>query len=107
MSWRRRMWAAAVLAGAVAGGAQAAGRASGAIAPGMWADLVALDAGHTDLIGRAGDGLLDAWIFAGDDRLVTDTWAAGRHVVEGGRHRHRDTIAGRYRRVMASLGDRL
>jgi formimidoylglutamate deiminase len=35
--------------GAVAGGAQAAGRASGAIAPGRWADLVALDAAHVDL----------------------------------------------------------
>ncbi|WP_102223518.1 formimidoylglutamate deiminase [Acidimangrovimonas sediminis] len=93
--------------GAVAGGAQAAGRASGAIAPGMWADLVALDAAQTDLIARQGDGILDAWIFAGDDRFVTDTWAAGRHVVSEGRHRHHDTIAGRYRRVMAALGDRL
>ena len=67
--------------GAVAGGAQAAGRASGAIRVGDWADLLALDTGAADLEGRAGDAILDAWIFAGDDRMVTEVWSAGRHIV--------------------------
>ncbi|GHE01270.1 N-formimino-L-glutamate deiminase [Defluviimonas sp. 20V17] len=93
--------------GAVQGGAQAAGRESGAIAEGLWADLVALDAGHADLAMRRGDGLLDAWIFAGDDRMVTDTWAAGRHMVTGGRHRDRAAITARYRAATARLGDLL
>jgi formimidoylglutamate deiminase len=93
--------------GAVQGGAQAGGRAAGAIAAGNRADLVALDASHVDLDGRHGDDLLDAWIFAGDDRMVADVWAAGRHVVHEGRHLHHDTLTGRYRATLARLRDRL
>ncbi len=90
-----------------AGGAQAAGRASGAIAPGLWADLLTLDGRAVDLEGRTGDRVLDAWIFAGSDRMVQDVWAAGRHVVQGGRHVARDGIEAGYRRVMRDLRDRL
>lgn len=82
--------------GACRGGAQAAGRASGAIAPGLWADLLALDGTAVDLIGRNGDTLLDTWIFAGDDRMVRDVWAAGRHVVREGRHLAREAIRAGY-----------
>lgn len=89
--------------GAAAGGAQAGGRAAGRIAPGLWADLLALDMGALDLAGRRGDAILDAWIFAGDDRMVSEVWSAGRHVVEGGRHVARDAIVARYRAVMARL----
>jgi formimidoylglutamate deiminase len=93
--------------GAVAGGAQAAGRASGAIAPGRWADLVALDAAHVDLEARAGDEVLDAWIFACDDRVVRSVWAAGRALVRAGRHVKHDAITNRYRAILARLRDRL
>jgi formimidoylglutamate deiminase len=89
------------------GGAQAAGRAAGAIAPGMWADLLALDTSGVDLEGREGDKLLDAWIFAGSDRAVRDVWAAGRHMVREGRHVARDVIEAGYRRVLRDLRDRL
>lgn len=88
--------------GAARGGAQAAGRQAGVIAPGMWADLVALDADALVLEGRQGDELLDAAIFAGD-APVTDLWSAGRHIVTAGRHIARDGIERRYRAVMASL----
>ena len=91
----------------LAGGAQAAGRTAGAIAPGLWADLLALDAGAVDLVGREGDRLLDAWVFAGSDRMVSDVWAAGRHMVREGRHVARDAIEAGYRRVMRELRDRL
>lgn len=91
--------------GAVRGGAQAAGRASGAIAPGLWADLLALDGGAVDLQGRIGDAILDAWIFAGDDRLVRQVWSAGRAVVCDGRHVARDAIAQRYASTLARLRD--
>jgi formimidoylglutamate deiminase len=97
----------ALFDGAVAGGAQAAQRHSGTIAVGHWADLLALDTNATDLEGRDGDALLDSYIFAGDDRMISDVWSAGRHLVRGGRHIHRDPIAARYRRTMASLKDRL
>ena len=93
--------------GAVHGGAQAAGRASGAIAPGLWADLVALDGGAVDLYGRRGDTVLDAWIFAGDDRMIRAVWAAGRALVRDGRHVARDAITRRYARTQERLRDAL
>jgi formimidoylglutamate deiminase len=94
-----------LLEGACAGGAQAAGRACGTIAPGMYADLLTLDAGHTDLAGRSGDTLLDSFIFAGDSSMVRDVWAAGRHVVKEGRHVSRDAITSAYRKTIAQLMD--
>jgi len=93
--------------GAVAGGAQAIGRRSGGIEEGRYADLLALDNTAIDLEGRQGDEILDAWIFAGDDRLVTDVWSAGRHVVSGGNHVKGEAIRARYRATMASLRNRL
>ncbi len=93
--------------GATTGGAQAAGRASGGIAVGRWADLVALDTGHLHLEGLAGDDLLDAFVFAGDDRLVTDLWSAGRQIVTGGRHIARDAVQARFRAVMRGLRERV
>jgi formimidoylglutamate deiminase len=91
--------------GACAGGAQAAGRLSGVIAPGMYADLLALDAGHVDLAGRSGDTLLDSFIFAGDSSMVSDVWAAGRHMVRDGRHVSREAITSAYRKATAQLMD--
>jgi formimidoylglutamate deiminase len=82
--------------GAATGGSQAAGRASGAIAEGLWADLVALDLSGPDLMGVQGDTILDTWIFACDDRLVTDVWSAGRKLVTEGRHYARDQVMRRY-----------
>jgi len=90
---------------ACAGGAQAAGRTSGAIASGMYADLVALDAGHIDLAGRSGDTLLDTFIFAGHSSMVSDVWAAGRHMVRGGRHVAREAITSAYAKATARLMD--
>ena len=93
--------------GAVQGGAQAAGRGLGGIQVGEWADLLAMDTAAVDLEGRQGDDILDALIFAGDDRLVRDVWSAGRHVVTGGRHVARDAIEAGYRRVMNALRARM
>jgi formimidoylglutamate deiminase len=89
------------------GGAQAAGRDGGAIEAGRIADLVALDADATDLLGKDGDAILDSYIFAGDDRMVADVWSAGRHVVTAGRHRRHDEIAARYRKTVLSLKERI
>jgi formimidoylglutamate deiminase len=98
----RRLWD-----GVAQGGAQAAGRGSGAIAVGQWADLVALDTGDLRLEGLEGDQLLDAFIFAGRDGLVTDLWSAGRHIVYEGRHTARDSIAARFRATMRRLREAL
>lgn len=85
------------------GGAKAAGRDCGTIAVGQLADLVALDGGNVDLNGREGDTLLDSWIFAGDDRMVSEVWSAGRHLVTKGRHVRREAITAAYRRAVAGL----
>lgn len=82
--------------GAAQGGAQAAGRDAGVIAAGRLADLVALADTGPDLAGRRGDVALDSYIFAGDDRLVTDVWSAGRHLVTDGRHAKHDAITSAY-----------
>lgn len=87
------------------GGALSAGRDSGGIRPGLLADLMALDATHADLEGRKGDMILDSYVFAGDDRMVTDVFAAGRHMVQVGRHVARDRILARWRQVRARLAD--
>lgn len=87
----------------VQGGAQAAGRQSGCIEVGQWADLMSLDSQHPDMEGQVGDVLLDTFVFAGDDRMVTDVWSAGRHQVSGGQHIAREAIVRRYREVMQKL----
>ncbi|MGI9508441.1 MAG: formimidoylglutamate deiminase, partial [Geminicoccaceae bacterium] len=89
------------------GGAKAAGVDNGRIAKGALADLVALDDRAIDLAGRAGDTILDCFVFAGDDRMVSDVWSAGRHQVRDGRHVERETITNRYRQTMSALSDML
>ena len=87
------------------GGAKATGRASGQIAEGQWADLIALDTGSEHLWERRGDHILDAWIFASDDSLVQDVWAAGRHMVRGGTHIDRPRIVDAYKKTLDALRD--
>ena len=41
------------------------------------ADLVALDDEHYSIAGLSNDTILDTWIFASDDNIVRDVWAAG------------------------------
>ena len=91
--------------GEAKGGAQAAGRASGAIAPGLWADLTAVGDMGPDGIGRDGDTVLDTLIFARGDRDVTDVWSAGRHLVRDGRHTAREAITAGYAAAMRRLAD--
>ncbi len=89
--------------GAARGGAQAAMRDGGTLSRGRLADLVALDAQDPDLAGRTGDTLLDGFVFSGGDRMVTDVWSAGRHVVRDGRHVRRDEIVRRYVAAISGL----
>lgn len=89
------------------GGAQAAGRQTGRLEAGYWADMLALDAGSEFLWGRVGDAALDSWIFAGDDRLVTDVWSAGRHMVRSGEHVAREQIVAAYKQTIDALKETL
>ncbi|HCP82351.1 MAG TPA: formimidoylglutamate deiminase [Octadecabacter sp.] len=89
------------------GGAQATTRNTGQIEAGKWADLLALDTDNEHMWGRSGDTALDAWIFAADDRLVTDVWSAGRHMVVNGEHVARVDIIAAYKRTIEALKDAL
>ncbi|WP_347267640.1 formimidoylglutamate deiminase [Paracoccus sp. (in: a-proteobacteria)] len=89
------------------GGASAAGRDTGAIAPGLWADLCAVDLANPVMAGRAGDQLVDSLIFAGHDGLISDVWSAGRHLVSAGRHRDHDRITADYLATIARVQARM
>ena len=89
----------------LAGGAQATARDTGAITVGNWADMLCLNMTSVHTADRSGDTVLDAWIFAGDDRLVTDVWSAGRHVVKDGKHINNARITSTYLRALQDLKD--
>jgi formimidoylglutamate deiminase len=88
---------------ALEGGSRALGRTMGAIAPGARADLLVLDGDHPNLAGREGDGILDALVFAGNDRLVRHVAVSGSWVVRDGHHADEQGIAARYREVVRRL----
>ena len=88
---------------AAAGGAQAIGRRMGAIAPGMRADLVVLDADHADLAGRTGDAIANALVFSGARDLVREVMVAGRWVVQEKRHPRADEASAAYKRTLKQL----
>ncbi|KRE18307.1 N-formimino-L-glutamate deiminase [Bosea sp. Root381] len=88
---------------AAAGGAQACGRALGALAPGMRADLVTLDADHPAIIGKTGEAALDSAIFATNALPVRDVFVGGRQVVAAGRHPAREAVRARFATVMRKL----
>ena len=90
---------------ALAGGNVALGAPPGRIAPGAPAHFVSLDASHPTMAGKAGDAILDAWIFAGGGR-VDAAWVGGRKLVANGRHFAREAIAERYRKVMIGIAAR-
>lgn len=88
------------------GGARAAGRASGAIAPGAWADLIGISTDNHILGGCHGDVALDALVFSGKGSgLISDLWSAGRHIVQDGKHVDRTRIIRQYRQVQSQLED--
>ncbi|RWL97213.1 formimidoylglutamate deiminase [Mesorhizobium sp.] len=87
---------------ALDGGSQALGAGLSRIAVGGPADFASLDAGHPSLAGKAGDAILDAWIFANGSK-VDCVWVHGKKQVSGGRHAKREAVAERFRAVMTAL----
>lgn len=85
------------------GGAQALSRNAGQIAEGRLADLVAIDTMHPRLCALADTQLVDGWVFAANDQVVTDVWAAGRHMVKSGHHVDEIAILQDFRTVMDTL----
>jgi formiminoglutamate deiminase len=101
----RQLFDAAVTGGARALGVAVPGTGTSmhGIAEGASADLVSLDVEHAALAGRERDLLLDSWIFTGGREAIDCVWVRGRKVVSGGRHRARDEVAARYRRVIEDV----
>lgn len=93
----------ALFDGALAGGSAALGVAAHGLTAGSPADMVSLKANHPALIGREGDAILDAWIFAGGSDVVDCVWTRGRRCVAGGRHEKRDRALTRYGAAMRRL----
>ncbi len=89
--------------GAAGGGAQALGRRAGEIKPGHLADLVAINSQHRNLCALTPDQFFDGLCFATDDSVISDTWSAGRHLVQAGRHIKRDIIIANYQSAIAQL----
>jgi formimidoylglutamate deiminase len=92
----------AIFEAAHRGGAQALGLGQAGIAVGHSADIVVLDDTHPCLVGRDGDTLLDAWIFAAGN-AVRDVFSGGAHVVVNGRHVQREAVNGRYAATLRRL----
>ncbi|WP_268920184.1 formimidoylglutamate deiminase [Acidiphilium iwatense] len=93
----------ALYAGALRGGAQALNLPVGAIAPGARADIVVLDRDGTDLAALPPGFWLDQFVFVGGSKLIDRVYAAGRVVVEQGRHVAREAAVARFRPVLRRL----
>jgi len=84
------------------GGAQALALGKAGLSVGQSADIVVLDDADPSLIGRDGDALLDAWIFAAGN-VVRDVFVRGLHVVVDRRHVQRDAVNRRYAATLRRL----
>ncbi|MDE5442388.1 formimidoylglutamate deiminase [Bradyrhizobium sp. CSA207] len=81
---------------ALVGGARALAQETVGLAPGARADIVTLDSAHPSLAGRSRDAVIDGWIFAATSGAIDCVWAGGDKVVEGGRHRLRQSARERF-----------
>jgi formimidoylglutamate deiminase len=88
---------------AAAGGGQALGRSMGALAPGLRADLVVLDADAPDLAGRTGDAIANALVFSGAEDLVRDVMVGGKWALRERRHAREEAAAEAFKRARAEL----
>ncbi len=94
---------ASLLRRVLPGGARALGIESGAIAPGCRADLLVLDTADPVMYGKCGDGLLDAWIFASQGRVVKDVMVGGEWRILDWRHAREEAIRRRFLAVIDEL----
>jgi formimidoylglutamate deiminase len=88
---------------AARGGARALARNAGDISVGRLADLVAIDSTAPALCALTSKQLLDGFVFAAKDSVVTDVWSAGRHCVKGGQHVNHERITQNYRSAVKQL----
>lgn len=88
---------------ALVGSARALQQPAGQIEAGARADFVVLAKNDPTLVGRSGDDRLDSWLFCGDNRLVSDVWVGGQHVVRDGRAQCRDAVNTAYASAITDI----
>ncbi len=88
---------------ALSGGAAALGRKVGSLRPGHRADLIVLDVDNPQLVGREGDALLDAFVFAGNANPVRDVMVGGHWVIRDGKHPLEEPVAAGFARAVRRL----
>ena len=88
---------------ALTGGAQAMGQPVGALQVGKRADWLVLDGSDPYLATATGDGILNRWLFAGNDRQVRDVMVNGQWVIREGRHADQEQTSQAFVRVLREL----
>lgn len=91
------------LAAATLGGAQALGLDAGAIAPGLWADLVTVDLDDPHLVGLDDSSLLSGIMFSADSRAIQDVMVGGKWIVRDGQHILQQESARAFTRVVDKI----
>jgi len=89
--------------GALNGGAQALGRNTGKIAPGYQADWLILDNNNPALFSKQDDQILDAVIFASNNKPVKDVMVAGQWAVKDGHHPLEEDNLQAFRKVLTDI----
>ena len=92
-----------LFAAALAGGARSIAQPASGFAVGQRLDAVVLDSDHPALIGREGNGILDAWIFSGGSSCVRHVIVGGNIVVRDGHHAREDEIKTKFAAAMKRL----
>lgn len=92
-----------LFASATAAGARSLGVAAGRIAPGLRADLVAVDLDDPSICGADEATLLATVVFSMERTAIRDVWVGGRRVVEEGRHRAQDEAVAAFAQAMRKL----
>jgi len=98
--------AAKLLRCATSMGARALGEATGAIEPGLRADLVAIDLDDPSIRGADPRTILPNLVFSLERTAIRDVWSAGRHIVRDGRHTMQEEAGRSFDAAMSSLWGR-
>ena len=88
---------------ATSGGARSLDLEAGRIAPGLLADLLAVDLEHPSLLGTDATSLGPALTLSATPDVVRDVWVGGARRLEDGRHPRQEEAAEAFRRVSARI----